>query len=83
MRSAYDARGRGCPQCNPLSGQNSFRRGTWVRATDGKAGLIDRLLVDPMSGSLTHLVAGKEPMWASKAVPVPIAEARHIGEKAV
>ena len=58
-------------------------RSTRVRATDGKAGRIDRLMVDPMSRSLTHLVVREGPVWSSKAVPVPIAEVKRIGQKAV
>jgi hypothetical protein len=56
---------------------------TRVRATDSKAGRIDELMVEPANGSITHLVLREGPVWAPKAVAVPIAEIRHMGRKAV
>jgi hypothetical protein len=68
---------------NIPEGEVAMDHGTRVRATDGKGGRIERLMVDPMSGSLTHLVVREGPVWAPKAVPVPIAEVKRMGEKAV
>ena len=68
---------------NIPEGEFAIDHGTQVRVTDGKAGRIDRLMVDPMSGSLTHLVVREGPVWAPKAVSVPIAEVKHMGEKVV
>jgi hypothetical protein len=56
---------------------------TRVRATDSKAGRIDKLMVEPASGSVTHLVLREGLVWAPKAVAVPIAEVRHMSRKAV
>jgi hypothetical protein len=68
---------------NIPEGELALDHGTRVRVTDGKAGRIDRLVVDPMSRSLTHLVVREGPVWAPKAVPVPIAEVKRMGEKSV
>ena len=68
---------------NIPEGECAMDHSTRVRATDGKGGRIERLMVDPMSGSLTHLVVREGPVWSSKAVPVPIAEVKRMGEKAV
>jgi sporulation protein YlmC with PRC-barrel domain len=68
---------------NIPEGEVAIGHSTRVRASDGRAGRIDRLMVDPMTGSLTHLVVREGPAWSSKAVPVPIAEVKRIGEKAV
>lgn len=57
--------------------------GTRVRATDSQAGRIDELMVEPTSGSITHLVLREGPIWAPKAVTIPIGEVIRIGEKAV
>jgi len=57
--------------------------GTQVRVTDGKVGRIDELMVDPASGSITHLMLRKGPVWAPKEVTVPISEVGRLGEKVV
>jgi hypothetical protein len=57
--------------------------GTRVKVTDGKAGRIDELMVEPISGSITHLMLRKGPMWAPRAVMIPVAEVERMGEKAV
>lgn len=56
---------------------------TQVRVTDGKAGRIDELMVDPASGSITHLMLRKGPPWAPKAVTVPVTEVERMDGKAV
>jgi sporulation protein YlmC with PRC-barrel domain len=56
---------------------------TRVRATDGKAGRIDELVVDSSNGSITHLVLREGPVWAPRAVTVPIADVERMDEKTV
>jgi len=60
-----------------------MKAGTQVRATDGKVGRIDELMVDPDGGSLTYLVLREGPVWAPKVVTIPIAEVKQMDEKAV
>jgi hypothetical protein len=56
---------------------------TRVRVTDGNVGRIDELMVDPASGSITHLMLRGGHMWAPKEVTVPISEVDRFGERAV
>jgi sporulation protein YlmC with PRC-barrel domain len=56
---------------------------TRVRVTDGKAGRIDELMVDPASGSITDLLLRKGPVWAPRGVAVPMSEVDRIGERAI
>jgi hypothetical protein len=57
--------------------------GTKVRSADGPVGRIDELMVDPTSGSITHLRLRKGRMWAPKQVTVPVSEVDHIGDRGV
>jgi hypothetical protein len=68
---------------NIPEGEVAVDHNTRVRISDGKAGRIKRVMVAPMSGSLTHLVVREGPSWAPKTVPVPIAEVKRMTEKAV
>lgn len=61
----------------------AVRRGAQVQATDGRAGRVEELFVDPASGRITHLVMREGHSWALKDVPVPISEISRIGEQAV
>ena len=57
--------------------------GTKVRSADGPVGRIDELMVDPTSGSITHLRLRKGRMWAPKQVTVPVSEVDRIGDRVV
>ena len=57
--------------------------GTKVRSTDGPVGRIEELMVDPASGSITHLRLRKGHMWAPKEVSVPVSEVDRIGDLGV
>lgn len=57
--------------------------GTKVQSTDGPVGRIDQLLVDPASGSITHLRLRRGPVWAPKEVTIPGAEVARIGDRGV
>lgn len=56
---------------------------TRVRAIDGQAGRFEKFMVDPASGSITHLVLRGGPAWAPSRVKAPIAEVERMNEKAV
>jgi hypothetical protein len=56
---------------------------TRVRATDGSAGRIGELMVDPASGSISHLMLREGHLWAPKQVTVPISEVERIDDRAV
>jgi hypothetical protein len=56
---------------------------TPVRVTDGKAGHIGELMVDPASGSITHLRLRKGHVWAPKEVMIPVSEVDRISDRGV
>jgi sporulation protein YlmC with PRC-barrel domain len=56
---------------------------TRVKATDGNAGRIDELMVDPANGSITHLLLRERRVWARKDLAVPISEVDRIGDRTV
>ena len=56
---------------------------TPVRVTDGKAGRIGELTVDPASGSITHLQLRKGRVWAPKEVTIPVSEVDRVGDRGV
>jgi sporulation protein YlmC with PRC-barrel domain len=65
-------------------GELAVRRGTRVRAADGRIGRVDEFLVDPESGHITHLVLRRGHLWAEKkVVTIPISEIERIVEKVV
>jgi hypothetical protein len=56
---------------------------TRVRAADGNMGRINELMVDPESGSITHLMMQEGHVWAPNGMTVPISEVERITEKVV
>ncbi len=52
----------------------AVRRGTRVRATDGRIGHVDEFLVDPETGYITHLVLRKGLPWDKMQVTIPISQ---------
>jgi sporulation protein YlmC with PRC-barrel domain len=53
----------------------------WV--TDGKAGHIGELVLDPANGSITHLRLRRGHRWAPKEVTIPVSEVDRIGDRGV
>jgi sporulation protein YlmC with PRC-barrel domain len=64
-------------------GEIAIRRGTSVEATDGLVGKVDELLVDPMTGAITHLVLREGMLWGQKDVTIPVSEIARIEEDTV
>jgi len=59
-------------------GERAIRRGTRVEATDGHAGYVDELLVDPENERMTHLVVRQERLWGQQDVVIPVTEINRI-----
>jgi uncharacterized membrane protein len=53
-------------------GEIAAHRGTRVEATDGYVGKVDRLLVDPASGKITHLVLEEEHHFKKQQMTLPV-----------
>ena len=64
-------------------GEQAIRRGTRVEATDGRAGHVDELLVDPETERMTHLVMREGHLWGQKDVVIPVSEIDRIKEDTV
>ncbi|MEW5961654.1 MAG: hypothetical protein AB1801_28385, partial [Chloroflexota bacterium] len=64
-------------------GELAVRRGARVRATDGWAGRVDKFLVGPVSGNITHLVLQEGHAWGKKVVCIPVAQIERIEERTV
>ena len=64
-------------------GKLAVRQGADVRATDGKVGRADELLVDSESGRITHLVMRAGHLWGQKDVILPISVIDKVFEETV
>lgn len=54
------------------AGELAFSRGTSVEATDGTAGRVEELLVDPDTGEVTHLVLRRGALLGREELAVPV-----------
>ena len=64
-----------------LSSQElAIRRGTRVRATDGRIGQVSEFLIDPTSLYVTHLVLREGLPWDRKYITIPVSEIDRIEE---
>jgi hypothetical protein len=53
-------------------GEVALHRGTELNATDGHIGKVEKLIVEPDSGHITHLVLHKGHLWGKKDIMVPL-----------
>lgn len=53
-------------------GEVSFHRSVEIEATDGHIGKVEKLIVTPESGQITHIVLQKGHLWGKKDVMVPL-----------
>jgi sporulation protein YlmC with PRC-barrel domain len=65
------------------AGKLAIRRGARVRATDGRVGVVNELMVDPESGTITHLILKEGHAWGKKLVTIPVAQIEQIEEKVI
>ena len=65
------------------AGEVSIRRGTPVKAKDGRVGKVDEFLVDPKNDIITHLVLREGHLWGKKDVSIPVSEIDRITDDAV
>jgi len=64
-------------------GELAVRRGTRVRASDGKVGRVDEFIVGPVSGNITHLVLREGNLLGQKTITIPVSQIDRIEEKVV
>ncbi len=53
-------------------GEVSFHRRAAIEATDGHFGRIEKFVIEPESGQITHLVLKKGHLWGKKEIMVPV-----------
>lgn len=53
-------------------GEVSFHRSVEIEATDGHIGKVEKLLFEPKSGQITHIVLQKGHLWGKKEVMIPL-----------
>lgn len=53
-------------------GKLSFDQDTWIEAVDGRAGKLEKLLVDPNTTSITHLVVNEGSLLGPREVNIPV-----------
>jgi sporulation protein YlmC with PRC-barrel domain len=61
----------------------AVRRGTRVKAIDGRIGQVDEFLIDPESGYITHLVLREGLPWDKKHIAIPVSDIDRIEENTV
>jgi sporulation protein YlmC with PRC-barrel domain len=64
-------------------GELALQPGAGVEATDGRVGRVDELLVEPITGQITHLVLREGHLWGQKNVTIPVAQIDRIEEDTV
>jgi uncharacterized membrane protein len=65
------------------AGKLAVRRGADVQASDGKVGQVDELILDPESGTITHLVLREGHIWGKKDVVLPLSVIDRVDEETV
>ncbi|MCP4360042.1 MAG: DUF1269 domain-containing protein [Chloroflexi bacterium] len=63
--------------------QLAMRRGTAVKATDGKVGHVEEFLLDPNDGYITHFVVQGRHMLSKQELTLPVTAVDRIGEDIV
>ncbi len=52
----------------------ALHRGSWVMASDGHVGEVDKFIVDPADGHITHLILRKGHFWGHQDVSIPVTQ---------
>jgi len=63
---------------NVPEGEVSFHRSVEIEATDGHIGKVEKLLIEPDSGQITHIVLQKGHLWGKKDIMVPLSAVESI-----
>jgi len=61
----------------------AIHRGAHVHATDGRVGQVDEFVVEPQSGSITHLVLREGHLWGQKDVTIAVSQIDQINDDEV
>jgi sporulation protein YlmC with PRC-barrel domain len=64
-------------------GVHALYSGMHVEATDGRAGKLDELVLDPKSGTVTGFVMRKGHLWGARDVTVPVEQVEYVDGETV
>ncbi len=53
-------------------GEVALHRGTELQATDGHIGKIEKLMIEPEGGQISHILLQKGHLWGKKDIMVPL-----------
>lgn len=53
-------------------GEVSFHRSVEIEATDGHIGKVEKFIIEPESGQVTHIVLQKGHLWGKKDIMIPL-----------
>jgi len=65
------------------AGELALRRGSWVRATDGRAGRLESLVIDPVDGSVTQLMLRMGRKWNARKAFIPVSQIDYIKDETI
>lgn len=68
---------------NLPKGERSIHAGMEVKATDGKVGTLDELVLDADSGEITHIMMRKGHLWGKKDVSIALSDIDFVDAKIV
>jgi hypothetical protein len=68
---------------NVPAGELALQRGARVAATDGYVGQVDKLLIDPTSMQVTHLVMLVRHIFEGREITIPVSQIDHIDQGTV
>jgi uncharacterized membrane protein len=71
------------PEEQVPEGGLAVHKGMQVEATDGRAGTVDELLVDPSGNRVTHVVMLEGHMWGKRRITFPLSAIDHVAGNTV
>ncbi|MCE5207700.1 MAG: hypothetical protein LLG42_05240 [Chloroflexi bacterium] len=64
-------------------GKLSFDQNTYIEASDGRVGKLERMLIDPNTTSITHFVVNEGSLLGPREVNVPVTAIDHFTSDAI
>ena len=64
-------------------GEVALHRGTEIEATDGHVGKVDKLIIEPESEHITHIVLHKGHLWGKKDIMIPLSAVERVEYDAI
>ena len=68
---------------NIPKGERSIHAGMEIKATDGKVGTLDELVLDGASGAITHIQMREGHLWGKKDIAIAVTDIDFVNAKTV